>query len=305
MASEITVIPRRATDRPAPNDEPRPNDPMLARGTAAPEWTLDELADSATWSRTIREESARVARFGHPVTVVMAELPRLDVVIDRFGRGVGDRIATEAAHLLASEGRESDRLAWLGDAQFGVLLLETGEISAGHYVERVRTATDGWLESTGLSIRLSLGWASPGEGGDVMAAAATAKQRMHDADRRSMPSPRPRGRSERRPHDPAVDHCAGVPEPGTWDRSRHRERTDLGHRPNRPAAAEKLADPRIGYGAHEVDQCCSRPSPSRPQPNGLAADARVASATTSERRSEPKRRGPAKALDRRTRVVDR
>jgi len=205
MASEITVIPRRATDRPAPDDEPLPNDPMLARGTAAPEWTLAELADSATWSRTIREESARVARFGHPVTVVMAELPRLDVVIDRFGRGVGDRIATEAAHLLASEGRESDRLAWLGDAQFGVLLLETGEMSAGHYVERVRTATDGWLESTGLSIRLSLGWASPGEGGDVMAAAATAKQRMHDADRRSMPSPRPRGRSERRPHDPAAD----------------------------------------------------------------------------------------------------
>jgi len=41
----------------------------------SPQWTLAELGDSAMWSRTIREESARAARFGHPVTVVMAELP--------------------------------------------------------------------------------------------------------------------------------------------------------------------------------------------------------------------------------------
>ena len=158
---------------------------------------LTELADTATWSRAIREESARVARFGRAVTVVMAELPRLDMVVDRFGRSVADQVATEATRLLVSESRAADRIAGLGDARFGIVLVETDERSAQGYVERVRAATDGWLQSTGLSIRLSLGWASPGEGGDVRTAAATAEQRMHDAERPAAPrragrAPRPR-----------------------------------------------------------------------------------------------------------------
>lgn len=145
------------------------------------------LADPAMWDRFVREESARVARFGRPITVVMAELRRIDGVAERLGRDVADRVVTETATLLATEGRSVDRIAWLGEARFGVLLLETEEIGARHYVDRVRAVADGWLESAGLSIRLSLGWASPVEGGDVMAAAATAQQRMLDVDRRSSP----------------------------------------------------------------------------------------------------------------------
>jgi diguanylate cyclase (GGDEF)-like protein len=189
-APDATVIQLRQTDRPADDVSPAAP-PRLARPALAPEWIPAELADPAMWSRAVREESARVARFGHPVTVVMAELPRLDGLADRFGHGVADRIATEAARVLVSEGRAADRIARLGDAQFGVLLLETEELAASGYVERVRAATDGWLESAGLSIRLSLGWASPGPGGDVVAAATTAEQRMHDAERRSGPERNP------------------------------------------------------------------------------------------------------------------
>jgi diguanylate cyclase (GGDEF)-like protein len=164
----------------------------LGRPSPTPEGTLAELADPAMWSRTIREEAARAARFGHPVTVVMAELPRLEAVAERLGRGVADRVVTEAARVLVTEGRAADRIAWLDDTRFGILLSETDEVAAGSYVERVRAATDGWLESTGLSLRLSLGWASSADGGDVVAAAAAAEQRMHDADGRSAP--------ERKPH---------------------------------------------------------------------------------------------------------
>lgn len=186
-APEMPLVPLPATEGPPAGDRPPWTMPELelARRSVPPEWTLAELADPAAWSRTIREESARVARYGYPVTVVIAELAHLDALVDRFGRGVADRVATEAARSLVSESRAADRIAWLGDARFGVLLLETAEIAAGAYVERVRAAANGWLESTGLSIRLSLGWASPAEGGDVMAAAATAEQRMHDAGRRS------------------------------------------------------------------------------------------------------------------------
>lgn len=173
------VHPLAATDLPEPDTVERP-------ATPAPE-SDREFGDAALWARTVREESARVARFGHPVTVVMAELPHLDAIGDRFGRGVVDQITTETERRIVTESRSADRIARLGDARFGILLLETEEARARDYIDRVRAAADAWLESAGLSIRLSLGWASPGQGGDIVAAAALAEQRMHDADRAASP----------------------------------------------------------------------------------------------------------------------
>jgi len=172
-----------AADRPPLAADPPRGLLGIARAATGPDSTLADLADPAAWSRAIREESARVARFGHPATVVIAELPNLDTLADSFGRGVADRIALEAARLLVAEGREADRIARLGDARFGILLTDTEETAARGYVERIRGAIDSWLESVGLSTRLALGWASPGEGGDVIGAAATAEQRMFDARR--------------------------------------------------------------------------------------------------------------------------
>jgi len=182
----------RAGDLDAPvvaDDRAPTTTPQLAPRSLTPEWSLADLADPAAWSRTIREESARVARFGHPVTVVIAELPHLDMLADRFGRGVADRVATETARLLASETRAADRIARLGDARVGVMLLETEGVAAARYIERVRTATDRWLESSGLSIRMSFGSAVAGERRDVVAAAADAEQGMHDVDHGSAPRP--------------------------------------------------------------------------------------------------------------------
>jgi len=158
---------------------------------------LAELADPATWSRAIGEESERVARFGHPATVVMAELPHLDRLVGAFGRGVADRVALETARLLVSEGRESDRIAQLSEARFAILLAETEEVAAGAYVERVRAATGNWLESVGLLTRLSFGWASPGEGESVTTAAITAEERMHEASRQALLGPPARGAGAR------------------------------------------------------------------------------------------------------------
>ena len=146
---------------------------------------LAGLVDGATWDRAVREESARAARFGRPITVVMAELPDLDDLADHLGRDVADRVVVETARLLASAGRAVDRIAWLGEARFGVLLLETEEARAPGYVDRVRATADDWLQSAGLTIRLSLGWASPADGSDVLGAATLARQRMHEAGRTS------------------------------------------------------------------------------------------------------------------------
>lgn len=171
--SELISRTREAVPRaPLPRSPERP--------FHAQEYIPAGLADEATWDRTVREESVRVARFGRPATVVMAELPHLDEVADRLGRDVADRVISETTRVFVSQGRAVDRIALLGEARFGVLLLETDEIAARGYIDRLRAAADGWLESAGLSTRLCLGWASPADGGDVATAAATARQRMHD-----------------------------------------------------------------------------------------------------------------------------
>ncbi len=121
-------------------------------GPTPPEWSA-RLVDPAMWSPAICEESARLARFRHPMTVVMAELPQFDALGAGLGRDTADRVARETARLLVAEAREADRIVWFPDARFRVLLLETEEETALGYVKRVRAATDGWLSR----------WASPSD----------------------------------------------------------------------------------------------------------------------------------------------
>jgi diguanylate cyclase (GGDEF)-like protein len=173
-------------------DESPERDGVAPGASEASPDALAGLADPAAWSRAISEESDRVARFGRPATVVMAELPHLDRLVGAFGRGVADRVVTETARVLASEGRLSDRITQLGEARFAILLAETEEVAAEAYVQRVQGATDSWLASVGLLTRLSFGWASPGEGQSVATAAITAEERMHDASRRARLGPEPR-----------------------------------------------------------------------------------------------------------------
>ena len=174
MTAAPAAIP--ATD--GPEEPPVTTAPRSAPEPVSP---VPGLAEPARWERVVRDESARFARFGRPVTVVMAELADLEGVTDRLGRDVADRVVVETARLLASTGRAVDPVTRLGDATFGILLLETEEARASRYIDRVRAAADDWLDSAGLSIRLSLGSASPADGRDLAAAAALARQRMHEA----------------------------------------------------------------------------------------------------------------------------
>ena len=118
------------------------------------------LADAEAWKRIVAEESARVARFGRPSTVVTASLPHLDDFAQSWGREAADRVVAETARVLASEGRAVDHIARLGDGRFGILLPETGELGASTYAGRVRALADAWLMSAGLSVRLELEWAN-------------------------------------------------------------------------------------------------------------------------------------------------
>ncbi len=153
----------------------------LPRGALVdPETGLDT---ASAWELLVRHESKRIARHGDPIAVVFAELDGLDGLSGLFGVEVADRLIVPTAELLRRHARDSDRVARLGRARFAVLLLEADETGARTYVERVREATDRWLEAGALEVRLAIGWASLAPGGDIASAARAAQGRMFAARR--------------------------------------------------------------------------------------------------------------------------
>jgi len=181
--------PRRFT---MPEDEDYPSDEsvdaFLSSGPreGAPAKDLFDpetgLRTGLAWDEALGQEDARRARYGRPVTVVVAELDRLDALARQLGRENADRLIRPVAQALLVNARAADVVARLGHHRFGILLPETDEIRAINYVERVRLACDAWLDAAAVSVRLSIGWASSPTGGDLTDAFAVAERRMY-ADR--------------------------------------------------------------------------------------------------------------------------
>ncbi len=168
--------------------------PVMASGVYTTEGVLVPTIDLETgldnqlsWSMAITIEEARSGRYGRPVSIVVAELDGLDKLAELFGAEVADRLIKPVADALRSNARAADRVARLSHTRFGVLLVETDEIRAINYVERVRSACDRWLEASAIALRLSIGWASPATDGDLKSAVRIAEDRMHREQHRPAP----------------------------------------------------------------------------------------------------------------------
>lgn len=129
------------------------------------------------WAHWLAEEDARVRRYGRRATIVLVAVEGLDRLAEHLGVPPATPLAPVVENL-RHHARESDRLARLGPAKFGVLLPETDEIRAINYLERVRAACDQWLESGNVALRLSIGWAEVNEGRGMHAAIELAEDRL-------------------------------------------------------------------------------------------------------------------------------
>lgn len=162
-----------------------------AAGPAPAELALDEmlvdpttgLASNRAWNEVVRHEEDRLARYGRPVTVLVAELDGLDALSAGLGQGVADRLIPPVAAAIQRHARAADVVARTGHARFVGLLPETDEVAATNYVERVRAECDSWLEADALAVRLAVGWAQPVAGEHIADALRVAEDRMN-ADRR-------------------------------------------------------------------------------------------------------------------------
>lgn len=151
---------------------------------------LASLESAAGWRGMLTLEAARVTRYGRAATVVLAELEGVDRLASRLGPESLDRLLPAIAGTLRREARASDRIARLGTARFGLLLPETDEIAAINFVERVREATDLWLDASAVSLRLAFGWAELAGDGEVESVLELARERLDGERRGGRPNPR-------------------------------------------------------------------------------------------------------------------
>ena len=168
--------------------------PALVRGDDGPEPedAIDEtlvgpasgFATRREWDEVFRHEEQGFARYGRPVTVVVAELEGLDALAAALGQSTAERLIPPVAATMRQSARAADFLARIGLTRFFALLPETDEVAAINYVERVRSTCDMWLEASGVAVRLAVGWAQPTAGGSLAGAMRLADDRMNANRRR-------------------------------------------------------------------------------------------------------------------------
>ena len=139
---------------------------------------LTGLRDAASFARLVALEEPRVVRYHRPATIVVLELDGLDRLVDRLGPDAGDRVVPALADTIRRLARGADVVARLGTGRFGVLLPETDEVAAINYVERVRKASELWLESGAMALRLAIGWAGTNGDTSLTEAQRLAVERM-------------------------------------------------------------------------------------------------------------------------------
>jgi diguanylate cyclase (GGDEF)-like protein len=172
--------------------------------TEVPLAAVADLPAPDVWSRWLDEESARAARYHRPATIVLVELTGLDRLAERVGSGAADRLMPPVATTIRRFARNADRVAQLSATRFGILLVETDEISAINYVERVRSTCDLWLAAGAVALRLSIGWAELRADRSADAALREAEQRLFAERRRAEASSTAEAPEVRDSRDPSI-----------------------------------------------------------------------------------------------------
>ena len=137
---------------------------------------LTGLYDKTTFSRLLTDELQRQARFGRPVTLVLADIDKFKTLNDTFGHADGDAVLAQVAEIIAQQARSTDICGRFGGEEFGVFLPEVGVQAGQLLAERIRAAVETTFAETPYKTTISLGVAAaqPGVSEDDLVRAADA-----------------------------------------------------------------------------------------------------------------------------------
>ena len=103
---------------------------------------LTGLGDRRAYDGRLAEESARVARYGQDLSLVLLDLDHFKHVNDTFGHPRGDEVLAEVGRLLTEGIRRPDLAFRLGGDEFALLLPETPLAHAAAVAERLAGAVE-------------------------------------------------------------------------------------------------------------------------------------------------------------------
>lgn len=98
---------------------------------------LTDLPTYAHFQRRLNDEFSRSRRMGRNIAIVLADVNNLTAVNKEYGVKAGDEVLRHVARAVDSTRRYSDIVARLGDDEFGVILLDTGNEGVNAFVDRL------------------------------------------------------------------------------------------------------------------------------------------------------------------------
>ncbi len=105
----------------------------------------------------LEQEIQRLRRYGHPFTLMYADLDNFKSVNDQLGHGVGDAVLRDVVATFKQNIRPTDMVARLGGDEFALLLPETGHGGGQEVAERLQRSLLVEMTRFELSITVSFG----------------------------------------------------------------------------------------------------------------------------------------------------
>jgi diguanylate cyclase (GGDEF)-like protein len=98
---------------------------------------LTDLPEYDYFHRRLGDEFNRARRMGRKVSVVLIDVNNLTAVNQEYGVRAGDEVLRHVARCVDGTRRYNDVIARLGDDEFGVVLLDTGNEGVGAFIDRL------------------------------------------------------------------------------------------------------------------------------------------------------------------------
>jgi diguanylate cyclase (GGDEF)-like protein len=108
-----------------------------ALDTLASSDALTNLYSRRRWFEIANAELQRYRRYGHPFSILMADLDYFKRVNDKFGHAVGDEVLKAFGQLLSSCARSSDSFGRLGGEEFAAVLSDSNVKAASDLASRI------------------------------------------------------------------------------------------------------------------------------------------------------------------------
>jgi diguanylate cyclase (GGDEF)-like protein len=136
------------------------------------------LANTRWFLEFLTIETARVARYRKPISLVYFDLDNFKQVNDLFGHREGDRALTHVADALRGSLRKTDFIARIGGDEFAVILTETGVDEAPLVGEKIQEKLSAEMIKESWPITFSIGIISAPGGSNIIPPEAI----LHQAD---------------------------------------------------------------------------------------------------------------------------